>query len=269
MISRYDIASRVSDVRWGRVVKKQFFSLVASFGLILSALTTAHAAPSPDPDVVEARRRFEEGTKAFNLGEFDRAVKEYKGAYNAKPDPVFLYNIAQAYRLANDLPQALFFYRSFLRNLPNAPNRKDIEERIRQLETQIAQQKVITTSPPTSTVAPGTLPPAASPPPARTPEPTPTPTPTPAPTTSAGAPATASPSPTQATTAAGADLSTSAPHSDKPVYKKAWFWGVIAGVVVVAGVGAGLGVGLTRGGASAPTTDGGNQKVFALIGGGQ
>ena len=109
-------------------MKLKWLGVVLAVGLLGTA---AQAAP-PDAAVVEARKHFEDGTKAFNLGEFDRAIAEYKAAYNAKPDPVFLYNIAQSYRLSNDLSQALFFYRSFLRNQPNTPNRKEIEERIRE-----------------------------------------------------------------------------------------------------------------------------------------
>src|SRR5262245_20698693 len=58
-------------------------------------------------DPTAARKHYAEGTKAFNLGEFQRAITEYRAAYNAKPDPVFLYNIAQAYRLAGDLTNSL------------------------------------------------------------------------------------------------------------------------------------------------------------------
>jgi len=89
----------------------------------------------------EAKKHYEEGTKAFNLAEFARAVAEFKIAYNAKPDPLLLYNIGQAFRLAGDDGQALLFYRSFLRNMPDAPNRREVEGRIRTLEKRVAEQK--------------------------------------------------------------------------------------------------------------------------------
>jgi hypothetical protein len=100
----------------------------------------ARAADIGEAPAAEAKRHYEEGTKAFNLGEFSRAIAEFKAAYNAKPDPLLLYNIAQSYRLAGDPAQALFFYRSFLRNMPDAPNRKEIEGRIRTLEKQVDKQ---------------------------------------------------------------------------------------------------------------------------------
>jgi tetratricopeptide (TPR) repeat protein len=227
----------------------------------------ALAAPPPDPAIAEARKHFADGSKAYNLGEFDVAVREYKAAYNAKPDPVFLYNIAQAYRLANDLSQALFFYRSYLRNQPNTPNRKEIDERIRQLESQIARQRVITTEPQTATVAPGSLPQSSPAPEPRPLEPVTT---KPAPSPGAAPEPALVNTPAATVTPAAApsvELSTSrAAPQQKPLYKKAWFWGVIGGVVVVAGVGVGLGLGL-KGGASVPGSDLGNQRVFLTTGG--
>ena len=84
----------------------------------------------------DARRRFDAGNAAYSRGEFVHAAEEYKAAFKEKQDPVFLYNIAQAYRLAGDAKNAVFFYRSYLRNLPNARNRHEIEDRITKLERQ-------------------------------------------------------------------------------------------------------------------------------------
>jgi tetratricopeptide (TPR) repeat protein len=100
-----------------------------------------------------AKRHFEEATKAFRLGEFSRAVEEYRAAYNAKPEPPILYNIAQAYRLAGNLEQALFFYRSYLHTLPTAENRAEVTERIAAIDQQLKAEKAVTTKPP-NTLAP-------------------------------------------------------------------------------------------------------------------
>jgi len=139
----------------------------------------------------EARHHFQAGTAAFNLGEFKAAADEYKAAYKLRPDPVFLYNIGQAYRMANDYDQALFFYRSYLHNTPNAPNRVEVEERIRVLEEQRKKidQPPNSPQPPsgdTSMTPPTTTPPTTTPP-ATTP--TPTPTPAAAPSTTSSQPA--------------------------------------------------------------------------------
>lgn len=204
--------------------------------LVLFAVSSGIASAQQKPAATEeARHHFEEGTKAFNLGEFARAIDEYKQAYNAKPDPVFLYNIAQSYRLMGNLPQAVFFYRSFLRNMPNAPNRRQIADRVEQLEAQIEREKAVSTAPPNNTVPPGT-------PPAPSEEPAPT---RPAPTTPEAkpveaAPATTAPSAEKPAVETRAEL-TGAPPAKTPVYKKWWLWTIVGVVVVGATVGAAVG----------------------------
>jgi hypothetical protein len=118
--------------------------VVTLLALLAASSPVAVQAASPGTDEAlsaEAKRHYEEGTKAFNLAEFPRAVAEFKAAYNAKPDPLLLYNIAQAFRLGADEAQALLFYKSFLRNMPDAPNRKEVEAKIRTLEKVVAEQQ--------------------------------------------------------------------------------------------------------------------------------
>ncbi len=205
----------------------------------------------------DAKQHFEEATKLFNLGEFDHAATEYREAYKAKPDPVFLYNIAQSYRLGNNLQQAIFFYRSYLRNAPHAPNRREVEDRIHKLETQLA----LTSQPPNSPATPGSVgsvPPttpepeaSAPPPPQQKPAPPPAVVTPPATTT------------TTAPAASGADLTATAPTTSErtPVYKKWWLWTAVGGVVVV-GVALGVGLGVGLHGASAPSSHFGTTVVF-------
>jgi hypothetical protein len=207
-----------------------------------------------DPKAAEARAHYEEGTKAYNLGEYPRAVTEFKAAYNAKPDPLLLYNIAQSFRLGGDAAQALFFYRSFLRNMPGAPNRKEVEGRIRTLEKQVEKQaeKQVDEQKHEAATSPGTVPPApATSPTAPAPSSGAATTTPPPPAASPGAPAaTTTPPPAAALPAAvepaarasaGVDISQApagepAPSSS-PFYKKWWFWTGV-GVVLLVGVAA-------------------------------
>ena len=160
-----------------------------SFVLVLLLALVGHASTAiADPASEEARRHFQAGTAAFNLGEFKAAADEYKAAYKLRPDPVFLYNIGQAYRMANDYEQALFFYRSYLHNTPSAPNRKEVEERIRVLEEQRAKIEQPPNSPQTpsgetSVPSPATTTTTTATPPAPTPTPTPAAAPSPSPAT--------------------------------------------------------------------------------------
>lgn len=122
------------------------------------------AGAEPVPVEQQARRHYDEGRKAFDLGEFARAIREFKAAYEIKTDPVLLYNIAQAYRLTNDLGQAIFFYKSYLRTQPRALNRKEVEARLARLEEEQAKAHALAVEPPTDTAEPPTMP-RQSPPP--------------------------------------------------------------------------------------------------------
>jgi tetratricopeptide (TPR) repeat protein len=181
--------------------------------LLLTAPVSAQTAAE-----AEARRHFDDGSKAYALGEFSRAINEYRAAYNAKPDPAMLYNIAQAYRLAGEVPQALFFYRSYLRQNPKAPNHKDVGKRIRELEQRM---------PPPEPPPPAAQPPAAQPPAA------------PHPATPPAAP----PQPAQVEARAPLPaLSLHVAAAKTPVYKKWWLWTVVG--VAAAGVAVGVGLGV-------------------------
>jgi len=67
--------------------------LAAAFALLFAVAAHAQAADSDAAATAEAKRHFENASKAFNLGEFKRAAEEYKSAYNLRSDPLFLYNI--------------------------------------------------------------------------------------------------------------------------------------------------------------------------------
>jgi hypothetical protein len=223
-------------------------------GLCLLLLASSGFAESAESGVA-AKQHFDEGTKAFNLGEFPRAVLEYKAAYNAKPDAVFLYNIAQSYRLSGDLQNALFFYKSYLRNTPNASNKREVESRIRTLETQLAQSRAIATAPPNSPAPPTSEAPPA-PPVAQQPAPPVVETSPPVDQPVVTPPPAELPPSTSSTT-----LVARAPeHADRvPVYKKWWLWTAVGVVVVGAGLGVGLGLGLSHN--SAPSSHLGTTPV--------
>ena len=174
---------------------------------VIGILMCATVAEARD-DVAAAKEHFRNGTKAFDLGHYAEAVKEYEAAYTAKDEPSLLFNIGQAYRLGGDNPNAVRSYKSYLRRVPNAPNRAAVETRIEELQKTIEQQQRAKEGPPEGTMVPPVV--HEAPPPTVTLSQTAPPPPAP---------------------------------EKPPIYKRGWFWGVMAGVVVV-GVGVGLGVGL-------------------------
>jgi tetratricopeptide (TPR) repeat protein len=144
------------------------------------ALSASGARIARAEDKAAAREHYDKGTTYYDLGKYRDAAQEFEAAYEAKKDPAFLYNLAQSYRLAGDPERALHFYRTYLRYVPKAPNRADIEEQIKALEQKVATQGP-STEPPSAAATP---PPGATaplpPPPSETPT-APPPAPIPAP----------------------------------------------------------------------------------------
>lgn len=161
-------------------------------------------------DAANARSKYEEGTTLYDLGRYAEAAHAYEEAFRLKNDAALLFNIGQAYRLGNDYASALRAYRSFLRRVPDARNRPDVEKHIATLQALIEAQKQPT--PGAEPYGPVT-------------EPKPLPTPLPPPTLTA-------PTPQPVALAA-----TPAPVHDKPIYKKWWLWTVVGVVVAGAVVG--------------------------------
>lgn len=89
-----------------------------------------------DDGVREAKRHFERGEKLYALARFADALKAYQKAFDAKPIPDFLFNIGQCYRNLDDYEDAIFSYRKYLRLAPDAPNREQVEQLIRDLENR-------------------------------------------------------------------------------------------------------------------------------------
>jgi tetratricopeptide (TPR) repeat protein len=140
--------------------------MAAAFRLIvLTTLTvlagSAHARPV-DARAVEVKQHYEAGLAAFNLQDYDHAVVEFEAAYRLRPDPVFLYNLAQAHRRAGRHERALYFYRTYLRAGSDPPNRGEVETRIQTLE-KLIQEQANAKKPPDSTIPPPESKPAVEP----------------------------------------------------------------------------------------------------------
>jgi hypothetical protein len=82
----------------------------------------------PDPTAVAAIKHFEKGQQHYELREWGAAIASFKEAYRLLPDPAFLFNLAQAHRLAGDCLAAHDQYKAYLRAAPaDAPNRSTVE----------------------------------------------------------------------------------------------------------------------------------------------
>lgn len=109
-------------------------------------------------DVESARQHYTQGSKDFDLGLYDKAVQEYMAAYDAKPDPALLYNIAQAHKLAGHPAEAIRFYKTYLSRVPDAPNADEVHVKIEELQKAIEQQKKAQQQPPDQVQPMGSVP---------------------------------------------------------------------------------------------------------------
>ncbi len=242
------------------------------------------AAPGVAAERKDARKVYEEATAAFGLGRYADAAEKYEQAFSMRPDPAFLYNAAQSYRLAGNKPRALELYKNCLRLYPDFANAEDARNHVAVLKKQIDDEKAAAaaspgvkpppvTAPsapplvPTPVTKPATRAPVApspvtrpapapgvpAPPPASAPPPAmPPPTATmPPPVLTAPPPAVSGPAPLVGDSAApAASIAATAPAEEKSLTSQTWFWVTIGAVVVAAGA---VAVVLaTRGGESYP-----------------
>jgi len=185
--------------------------------LIAFSLARSSAASGDDQRARQAKALAEEATKQYDLGDYRQALDAYKAAYLAKPDPVFLFNIAQCYRLMGEPEEAAASYKVYLRKRPDAENRETVEGLIRESERAAAQRK----APPTGTL--------------------------PAPSSEANhAPVSAVQSTSVPVPKATEDTSRNSQR------RKWWIVGASIGAAVITGLAVGLGAGLGAGG-DAPT----------------
>jgi|GEM_PF-1727581 tetratricopeptide (TPR) repeat protein len=137
----------------------RFLALCAAIGLLSASArfavaednaatkpkTTAEAESKPqggnDTDTkTQAVEHFRRGKVAFDLGHFAEALKQYESAYRLLPAPKMLFNIGQCYRNLNRYEQALFAFRRYRRELPNAPNIQAVEKLLVELKEKLRLQ---------------------------------------------------------------------------------------------------------------------------------
>jgi tetratricopeptide (TPR) repeat protein len=116
------------------------------------------ARADADDSNAEAKTYFDQGTQHYDVREYAAAIAAFRKAYALMPDPLLLFDMAQSYRQLKDCDNARSFYRSFLRNKPDADNRAKVERFITEMDECVRAAsappaRVTTTSestPPTS-----------------------------------------------------------------------------------------------------------------------
>jgi len=184
---------------------RSFAAVILALSLVTVGIVPSQAqaakskvAKKKDPREMEAR-------EAFAAGSYKEALDIYTKLYAEKLHPTYLRNIGRCYQNLEEPDRAISSFREYLRKAKRMPadERTEVEGYIEEMEELQKKQAAAEASPPPVQPLPPVAPPSRPLPPPTRPlivVTQPAPPPAPAPT---------------------------------PFYKRAWFWGVVAGVVVV------------------------------------
>jgi tetratricopeptide (TPR) repeat protein len=96
-----------------------------------------------EPEAVakaQARVLFEKGANAYRDGRFYDAVDIFIETNRLYPDPKLSFNVAKAFEGLGNQSGALRYYREYLRRLPDAPDKKEVDGHVEQLELALSQK---------------------------------------------------------------------------------------------------------------------------------
>ena len=109
-------------------------------GLLLLGIPSSARAEDSAVET-QARTRFTEGNLAYDVGDFDKALKAFSEAYRLKPLPGFLFNMAQCHRQLGQYSRAAFFYRRYLSLVPDAASAPVVRELVQEMEARAREQE--------------------------------------------------------------------------------------------------------------------------------
>jgi tetratricopeptide (TPR) repeat protein len=124
-------------------------------GLVLCS-STVFAQPKK-----EAAAAYKAGQALYMKEDYEGAATQFKAAHDLDPDPVYLFNAAQALRLAKQCKDAGDYYRRYLTDAKKAPNADAVNAYIAEVdECAKAQEPVVVAPPPPVVEAPPEVQPA-------------------------------------------------------------------------------------------------------------
>lgn len=117
--------------------------------LLLPALglVTWLQGPAPvqaDEALDAARKRYEVGERHYVEGRYWQAAKAFEEAYNLSKRGDLLFNAARAYDRGDYAVRAIESYQGYLGAIGDAPDRGQIEKRIKDLQASLAKLMIVT-----------------------------------------------------------------------------------------------------------------------------
>jgi hypothetical protein len=212
--------------------------------LVALALLVAGSGARASAGEAEFRSHYDKALNLYSAEDYEGAIREFQAAYAIKPRPRLLFNLGQAHRNLGNYKEALRFYLLYqaMEPAPKPGLRSELERYIAQMKELLGEANGMVHGEDPRPHA-GDAPPPADPG-----------APPPAPSSPPTAPLL--PPPLPALTAAPLALTQAPPPRHTPVYKRGWFWGVLAGSAATV-LTIGLAAGLSAGGSNVPHVPGG------------
>jgi hypothetical protein len=95
-------------------MRSTWLAFAAALVTALLALPALPAFSDPAPIDPKAQAHFDKGSKYFQVGMYDDAIKEFRAGYLIDPQAEFMYGIAQSERLSGDCKDAVLQYGQYL-----------------------------------------------------------------------------------------------------------------------------------------------------------
>jgi tetratricopeptide (TPR) repeat protein len=109
-----------------------------ALSLCLLVARAAHAAPPT------AKEAYQHGLQLYEADKYGEAAQAFLDAYAQKPNPMILFNVAQAYRKGGQFKLALEYYRRFLADAPpasRAPLLAETNRWVAEIEAHLALER--------------------------------------------------------------------------------------------------------------------------------
>jgi tetratricopeptide (TPR) repeat protein len=126
-----------------RVSRARGAVAVAALLLLSSNLHTEAAqaqAQAPTPESEGFRARYDRGVGLYNTGQYDRAIDEFRAAYELKQVPIILFSLAQAHRKAGHYKEAMETYERFLGTDPKEQLKAEAQKFLEESKAALAAQ---------------------------------------------------------------------------------------------------------------------------------
>jgi tetratricopeptide (TPR) repeat protein len=137
-------------------------------GMAIGALAMQPAHGQPADALRKAQAAFDQAQSDFLQGKYDEAARRFQDAYDARPFPSFLYNVAATFHTKGKkqsdpvaYQKAIDTYRKYLAADPQATDKAKVEKAISVLEAEIKRLKAQPAAPGSGPNAGSAAPPAA------------------------------------------------------------------------------------------------------------